>query len=300
MGCISADSFFSNQEAGLIIILVTAFLISCASVVLNSRYLLADFNVRRFSMLEQKNSIIAVKPSLFVALGSFVKKIMPQSCFAKLEFEYLYLGRESSNLVELLGQVVLLFLALIIAYLINGNEIFLLLAVLFPLILLLESKFAICSYHKQIEKDSPHLFACAKVLLINTETPLISALRIILQTWTDDKSATVNELKKIITSIEKLGAKEALGNWETSSQSFKDFLSFLIAVSEGSSKRALRVVLQKLIDRARAEEQSKIDEQAANLQLYLMGPVTLMLLIVMYPMSAAINFMMQNDLYKGY
>jgi len=250
-------------------------------------------------MLEMRQLVSETRVSPCLQIGLWLKRILPESLIAKLELEYLYLGRKLEALYELLAQALFVFLALFLAYIVNHQLNFLLASLVLPVLLLLELQLAVIDYDRQLTEDTPHLFACAKVLLINTETPLVSALRIIATTWAVPDSATVLELNKIISKIDKHGVKDALSGWQVKSDKFRDFLSFLISVSEGSSKRALRLALDKLISEAREDEKDKLSERADNLQLYLMMPVVAMLLVIMYPMAAAINYMMQNSLLGG-
>ncbi len=283
----------------MITILLLAIAALALVLLLNRDYLATEHSLSRLPLLENRACRTESAATIFLSFGLWLKRLLPQSIIEELELEYLYLGRKLDLLHELLAQSTAVFLALILAYLINHNNYFLLAAFLIPALLLLEIKFAVLHYQRQLERDAAHLFACAKVLLINTETPLVSALRIMLSTWPDKDSATAYELNKIINKIDKLGLKEALSNWQAESEKFRDFLSFLLSVSEGASKRALRLALDGLIEELRQEQRLKLDERAENLQLYLMGPVLAMLLVIMYPMAAAINYMMQNSLLGG-
>ncbi len=274
---------------------------SCLLVLmLNRSYIGNELSLRRFPLIEAKTTRgFNLSIGMFSHLGAFIKPLLPKNFYEELESEYLYLGRKSELLLELLGQVVSIALLLITVYWINHNLYFLILSLLLPILLLFEIKFATNSYYKQLEDDALHLYACAKILLINTETPLISALRIIIATYPTNDSATVYELNKIVSKIEKLGAREALSSWQVKSQGFRDFISFLLSVSEGANKRALKVAATKFINDAREQERDALVNQAENLQLYLVAPVILMLLVIMYPMASAINFMMQTSLLKG-
>ncbi len=283
----------------MIIILVTGFSSLIFLLLLNHGYISNELSLQRLPILEYRTATHYAQPKFLERLGIFIRSLLPGALIQTLESEYLYLGRKLELLYELIAQIVLVFSSLFIAYLLNHNSYFLILALLIPVLLLVELKYSLASYHRELESDTAHLFACARVLLVNTETPMVSALRTIVTTWPSSNSATVCELNKIISKIDKLGAKEALSNWQVQSEKFRDFLSFLVSVAEGSSKRALKAALDKLIESSRQEEKDRLQERADNLQLYLMGPVVTMLLVVMYPMAAAINFMMQNSLLKG-
>jgi len=87
--------------------------------------------------------------------------------------------------------------------------------------------------------------------------------------------------------------RDALLDWKTDSARFKDFISLLVSINEGSSKSALKIAIENFITRAREDEEEAIKEKAENLQLYLMGPVVLILLVMLYPMMAAIQYMLQ-------
>ena len=283
----------------MIAILVVGFASVILLLLLNRAYLSTELSLQRLPILERRTTIHYAEPKFLERFNPLIRSLLPETLLQTLESEYLYLGRKLELLYELIVQIFLVFASLFFAYLLNHNSYFLILALLIPALLIIELKCSLASYHRELEADSAHLFACARVLLINTETPMILALRIIVSTWPNANSATVHELNKIINKIDKLGAKEALSNWQVKSEKFRDFLSFLVSVAEGSSKRALRAALDKLIESSRQEEKDRLQEQADNLQLYLMGPVVAMLLVVMYPMAAAINFMMQNSLLKG-
>ncbi len=282
--------------------ILLAALVSFALLLLANRaYFASELALRDLPLRQRRaKSCASDSKDIFLRLGLGLRLFFANSrILQNIESEYLYLGYQQDSIYRSLGQVLMVFGALLLVYVMNHQIYFLLFAFLLPAFLLLELKRAASDYHRDLEANSLHLCLCVRALLINTETPLEQALQIIINTWPSKGSATVRELEKILSKIDKMGPREALSNWEAGSQRFRDFLSFLLSASEGASKRALSLSLAKLIKESEREDRSKLEDEAENLQLYLVGPVVLILLLSMYPMAAAINFMMQNSFLKG-
>ena len=125
--------------------------------------------------------------------------------------------------------------------------------------------------------------------------PLISAIEITIKDFPEDLSSLKLELTRLINQSKKLGLVQTLTEWNTELIRFRDFISLLIAVNEGTSKKALLQSFDDFLNKIEEDNKERIRNSAENFQLYLMVPIILILLVAMFPMVDAISFFMQNS-----
>jgi hypothetical protein len=233
--------------------------------------------------------------SLLLNVGQFIYNLLPNKFIQTLEQEYSELKRSNEELLQTLTQALLIFGAFILLTFIYKNILLLIMALLLIVLILVEPKFALQVRNKNISENLEHLFACMKVLIIKTETPLLMALELIYADMPSTMSSLKEEIGDLITRIKQLGTKEALKASTSSIALQQDLISFLLAANEGASKAALKdqmTLLEKKFIEAKTIKQKTFIE---NLQLYLIMPILLLLFVVLMPMIFALNHMMQSS-----
>lgn len=238
---------------------------------------------------------ISSKLSFLNILGSFVMIFMTAELKRKLQENYLYVGKNFSELNIALGRAFLVFSILFVAYLYIGNFLFLIMAFAFFVLISFESSFLVYKVNSEIENNIEHLVRCLRILVVNNEMPLISAIEITIIDFPEDLPSFKFELLRLINQSKKLGLVQTLTEWNTELMRFRDFISLLIAINDGTSKRALKQSFDDFLNKIEEENRERIKSSAENFQLYLMGPIILILLVIMFPMVDAISFLMQNS-----
>jgi len=246
------------------------------------------------SVLVNSNEISS-KESFLIKLGSLIMIFITTELKNKLQENYLFVGKNLSELNLALGQAFIVFCALFVVYLSTGNFFFLLLAFVFFVLISFESSFLVYKAHIEIENNVEHLVRCLRILVINNEMPLISAIEITIKDFPEDLSSLKLELTRLINQSKKLGLVQTLTEWNTELIRFRDFISLLIAVNEGTSKKALLQSFDDFLNKIEEDNKERIRNSAENFQLYLMVPIILILLVAMFPMVDAISFFMQNS-----
>jgi len=248
-------------------------------------------------------SITAYKPNhksdsyrkIFSLLGSFIYGVLPRDFCKKLEDNYNFIEKDLGELRYTLGQSFSVFLVLLTVYLLTQNFIFLVMAFIISVLIAMDSSFLVHKANQEIEDNIEHLVKCLRILVVKTETPILSALEISLKDLSEDLSALRRETRKLINQAKKLGLMQTLYDWKTDLPRFRDFVSLLISINEGASKSALKNSFDDFLKKVEEDKTEQHKAQAENLQLYLMGPVVLMLLVIMLPMVDAISYLMKNS-----
>jgi hypothetical protein len=146
----------------------------------------------------------------------------------------------------------------------------------------------------RLHEDTLHLALCLKILLISSEMPVNTAFHLIIAKLPTSMKYLENQMMKILDKSDKAGMKETLIHWQSSSSRFKNLLSILVSSLEGASKQALLESFDSFISKINEENKDQLQNEADNLQLYIIIPVSVMLLVVIYPMYSAINFVMNT------
>lgn len=244
--------------------------------------------------LSSKKRIIKKSTSIFYKLGKLSSVIYPDSFLQILKRKTSFVSRAETELYINIGQGKLSSLAMLAVYSINHIEPYLFLAIIMPIAFIAEIFIAEIVYKRSLDQAVPHVISCIKVLIVETETPLINALNIITNGLPSHMKALKEEINKILEKAKQSSITETLSSWETDSKNFKDFLSLLISSYEGASKSALKVYINNFESRIKEDNQENIKNQSENLQLYLIGPIIIMFLIIIQPMVSAINHAMSN------
>lgn len=281
----------------LALILVLCFITIYLVLLFNREYLGIAYSYQKVSLM-QENS---VRPKngfnpqdFFSMLGKSFAILIPAKFFKKLELSHLYLHRDKLELYQTIGQAFAIFIVMLLLYSFTHNPLFFVMAIFFPVGLFVELPIAVSQHKNSIDNSIPHIVACLKVLVVNTETPLTNALEVIIQGLPQYMQPSKLELLRLLQKAEKTNLRETLVEWQTQSSQFKDFLSLLISIYEGASKSAIKTAMENFLAKSNEEEQEKLRNKAENLQLYLVGPVIVMLLVIMQPMVSAIFYMMNT------
>ena len=278
------------------LILFISLSLFCLVLLLNAEYLSYLFLSRRFSLLSNhpvSQSILTAEHfnKLFLRLGKFSCLLLPRRALTELESDYNNLDKNIKELYRYLAVRFLFIIFFGIAYLCSSNLIFLISLLLVFIVMSFETSMQISKNIKSIERDSSHVIACLKVLLVEAETPLNLALNIVNEGLPEYMGAIKKELSRISQKAEKLGMREALLNWRTESNNFKDLLSILLSIYEGASKKAIKASVDSLLSKTQEERLENMKNESDNLQLYLIVPAVLMFLATMFPIIHAMSFM---------
>jgi hypothetical protein len=231
---------------------------------------------------------------IFYDFGESLSRLLPESLLEKLKIDYLYLSKTKSELYRDLALSLILFLLFFILFIFLKN--FLLIVLGFFSGSLFISKIFIQRYleDSELEQDSLHFARCLKILTVNTETPLNTGMQLIIQSLPSRMKALKRVITEILLQAEKTSMKQSLLEWKTESENFKDLISMMISVQEGANKKAIKDALISFIKNCEEGDEEKLRNETENLQLYLSGPIILIFLVLMYPMVAAINYMMKG------
>lgn len=280
----------------ILVILIMSLAAFYLLILLNSKHLW-------LKNLYQENSILKLEristngnsyQKLMIEIGRLVARFLPKVLINKLEQQCLSLNRTRDDLQRSLAEASLIALILFIVYLINHFWVFLLLAFLIPALIILEINVAQTRFNNELEASVQHLLRCLKVLVVKTETPLIKALEITLEDLPENYRASRIELQKLINKALKSGLRETLRNWKTDLAHYRDFIALLISINDGASKTALELSFNNFLHKIEECKADQIKNDAENAQLYLMGPVIIMLLVSSMPMMDAIRFLMSE------
>ena len=159
---------------------------------------------------------------------------------------------------------------------------------------MLEINIAQAQFNKELETSIEHLVRCLKVLVVKTETPLINALEIMLEDLPEGFKASRLELEKLVNKSLKSGLRETLQRWKTDLPQYRDFIALLISINDGASKQALQLSFNNFLQKVEEYKADQVKNEAENAQLYLMGPVVVMLIVSSMPMMDAVRFLMSQ------
>lgn len=232
--------------------------------------------------------------NFFYQVGKISSIAYPNSLLKSLKEKNSYLNRNEKDLLISIGQSSFSCILMLLIYLLSHYSIYLLLSLIFPSIFIFEIFIAEKLYKQNLDQSVPHFISCLNVLLVESETPLSKALQIIIEGLPIHMKSIKIELHKILEQSKQSSLSETLSNWETDSGYFKDLISLLISSQEGASKSALKSYINNFENQAKEEIQEKIKNRSENLQLYLIGPVIVIFLIIIQPMISAINHAISN------
>ena len=286
----------------MMILVIALMAISMAYLVLllNRKFLGQAYSFEKQSILgsdikiEIKTELRSDK-KIFFNIGKLISVIVPEATLRKLEFDQTYLGRDSRELYVSMGQSLFALIFLLFMYSSFKQPTFLMMSVLLPIGIMAEIPVSVSSYKKNVDKAIPHIVDCLKILVVNTETPLSTALELIIQGLPAFMPEIKTELLRLIQKAEKTGMRETLMEWKAETPNFKDFIALLISINEGASKTALKTAVNSFIEKAKYDKEEMIKNNAENMQLYLLGPVILMFLVILYPMFRAIQYVMATS-----
>lgn len=283
---------------GVSIIMLLAASLSYLILILNSKeaWLEAAYtsNSLIYSKNKQNHNIKAIEGVLY-NFGQLISKLMPKQIWADLINDYFYLDRKISNLyIRLTLFIMILLIGVVLFVSFCFNLLILLSGLLIALTLFLEVKISVLQTKNQVEENIEHIVRCLKILIIKNEIPIINALELILEELPEEMQASKREISKLIHKAQKSGIKNALLEWQCEQAKFRDFISLLISINDGASKYALCLSFDNFLQKIKEEDQEKLKNQAENIQLYLMGPVILMLLVMSLPLMDAVRFMLES------
>lgn len=227
-------------------------------------------------------------------LGYIVAGLLPESLIEASSKDLIFLARKPEELYRNLGLMTICFLVLISCFFVTRNYIYLISLLMLIGLVFTETKIAVKKAESNIENNLDHLVKCLKILIVKTETPLLTALELINQDLVPELNDLKRELTKLIERAQKSGIKKTLVDWNTNLEKFQNLISLLISIHEGASKTAIEENIKKFLQKYQEEKNEALKSQAENLQLYLIIPVILMLITSLMPMVDAINFYMKH------
>lgn len=282
---------------------ISLFIILVALViVLNTKFIRLNFVMNKNSLLESQTMSIqqsvSVFDCLFEFIGKYYVKLLPSEFLESFICKLRQLEKEDS-LDLIFGQAAVILLLGLSYLLCSGNLLALLFVILSQLIFLFSVDWQIQKINTEIENNIDHVVKCLKVLVVQSETPIINALSLIEKDLELEHRFIKRELQNLIAKAQKLGINKALEEWHTELFWYRDFTALLVSINQGSSKKAIEQnidnFLHKIFEFKAENEKAKVE----NLQLLFMGPVVLMLLVSMYPMMDAVQFLMQGSSVNG-
>ena len=228
-------------------------------------------------------------------IGQSLESIFTHKDLEKLKSKCFHIGREQADFHTSLALAFFSLCGFLIMYVVTNNIFSIILAALSPVAILSEIEFAYSAYIQSLEKSIVHLVECVKVLMVKSETSLTNALKIIADGLPETMQAARKELNKIYNLSQKKGLKNTLLEFETELDNYQDLISLLIAINEGTSKSALSHHVEHFLSRAREQEAENKKIENENLQFYLLFPVIVMFVVIMFPFVDSINYMMSNS-----
>ncbi len=279
----------------ILVIIAIALVASYLVLILNRRYLGVEYSYQKASVIGENGGKIKKQifdKSFFFNIGKACLALLPEATVNKLERDVSFLNRDEKYLSISAGQALFFAITLLFAYAFTQILVILVLAIFLPIGIIAEIPLSVSTNKACIENSVTHVVGCLRVLVVKTETPLPNALEIIAKGLPQYLSPMKLELLRLLAKAEKTSMRESLMEWQTESPKFKDFLALLISINEGASKSALANFVDNFLNKAEEDTQEEIKNNAENLQLFLMGPIILMFLVILQPMVSAIQFMM--------
>ena len=183
---------------------------------------------------------------------------------------------------------------ILVAYFISFKTYYLLLAVLVCVAVILDFSFKVAAGKKSFIDSLDHLVACLEILTVKAETPLSSAIKIVIESLPEEFYVARNELHNILQKAEKFGIEQVLTELELESVEEQEFVSILLAIQKGTNKSALKKNLHDFLLRQKSIKEEKRKMIVENMQLYMMLPGTVMLIIAMFPLIDMITFQLEG------
>lgn len=278
----------------VIVLILCLYLLSFAQI--KSRWLKTTH--QKYSMINSSKRTLEasfLEASLY-QIGLRLSQILPPQIIESEEFIYKFLQKDPKCFYTNVARATLILGFTLVIFLVFGNWFLLLAGVLAMIYYIFDSRFLYQTALKELDLSVKHIVQCLDILLIKSETPIITALELICQELDTKYHHTKNELKKIISQATKTGLSQALRDFHEHDYGLrlKEFFSLLISVNDGASKKAISEQINNFLE---LQNQEEIEEQKAlveNLQLYLIVPVIVMLLIIMFPMADAIMYSLKS------
>lgn len=279
--------------------MVFSFLIFCVLCL----YLISFFGLKAkwLQVNQQKNSMLNLKANASVEdyleqLGAGLARYFPQEFINHEEYLYQFLQKDKKSFYVNLAKAFMVLSLMPIIFIFSRNIFFLLMFVFVFLYFVFDARLSYRKALDDLDSSVSQLVRCLDVLLVKSETPIVSALELIASGLNQEHGFAKQELKKIIQQASKSGINLALKDYNKNNYGprLKEFFSLLISVNEGASKKAISEQINNFLEMQNQSEQERLKAQAENLQLYLILPVIFMLLVIMFPMADAIMYSLQN------
>lgn len=278
------------------IILLLLVMISYLLLLANGKFYWLSMHSKITSISLNKNHSTKKSNKVFFKwLGQIVYSLFPQATFKSIENDLSYLGQSIEKLYENLAYSVINLIISGFAFIITANSLYLASSLLITAFLLLEPHLLVKKAKAEIDQNIDHIAKALKILVIKTEVSVSKALEIISINLPAELKFTKIEIERILQRASKISMKEALYNWQSDLPNFRDFIALLISVEQGVNKRALADSFENFLAKINEDKKERQKAFAENLQLYLLGPIVIMLLIIMLPMLDAIQFMMNRS-----
>ncbi len=286
---------------GIVFILIIAVSLVYLVLLFNSKYFWLNKVYENQSLLHSgthiyQNTARSCYKELLEKIGKFIAKLVPENALKQLEVSYFSLDRSEHELYVTLGEAVMSFVFCFSSYIFSHNVFLLLLSFLIPALIVLEVNFALTKAKTELENNIEHIMRCLRILIIKSETPIINSLEIIIKDLPVDLITTRKELTRLLEKMKKSGVKTTLLEWKTDIAKYRDLISLLISINDGASKNALRLSFDNFLKKIEGNREQELKNKTENVQLYLMGPVLVMLLIISLPMMDAIRFLMTESM----
>ena len=243
-----------------------------------------------------QNAAVGLHKALFLNVGKFASNIIPEKALKRLEIDCFLLGRSEAELYVTFGEAAMSLVLCFSSYIFSHNIALLILSFLVPVLIISEINFALAVARTELENNIEHIMRCLRILIIKSETPIINSLEIIIRDLPVGLVATRKELIRLLEKMKKSGVRTTLLEWKTDLSNFRDLISLLISINDGASKSALKMNFDNFLKKIDGVREQALKDKAENAQLYFMGPVLVMLLIISLPMMDAIRFLMTESM----
>jgi len=287
----------------VILILFLALSVYLVSFIdIKSKWLQAVYQKHSMLSIErQSQQLNSFFDSFLYQLGVEFAQFLPKQITSNEEFILEFLQKDSKALYLNFAKALLL-VSVAFLILIFMKNFFLFFALfLLSFYFVFESRFSYQKAISELDLSVKHIVQCLDILLVKSETPIITALELIAQELDDNYFYTRLELKKIIKQASKTGLSTALRDFyqQNYGPKLKEFFSLLMSVNDGASKKAISEQISNFLDLQIHEAEENQKSAVENLQLYLILPVIVMLLIIMFPMADAIMYSLQSTGFTG-
>lgn len=200
------------------------------------------------------------------------------------------------NLEKAISQTILITTVQLFLYFLFSKKLFLISCILTPITVFIYFKIQIRNNKNFYIENLDHIINCLNILTVKSENSLSQALETISSSLPENFFVIKKEIQKILNHSEKFGMLQSLLELEKDSVEEQEFVDILINIHKGTNKIALKKNLFDFIAKQKFTKEERRKNSANNMQLYLILPVTLMLLISLFPMIDMVLFTMQQKL----